>query len=103
MNTPNLSQKHAALPRTGRLTALFLLARLRAATAQTFNLFKGFDKTGDSLQAPLIQETGISCFGLVCSPIASVRDVIYPENNLRFDPGNLELFDDRQAPGRYSA
>jgi hypothetical protein len=103
MNTPNPSQKPVALPRTGRLTALFLLARSRAATALTFNLFKGFDETGDSLQAALVQETDINCFGLVCHPTASVRDVIYPENNLRFDRGNLELFDDRQAPDRCSA
>jgi hypothetical protein len=103
MNTPNLSQKPVALPRTGRLAALFLLAHSRAATAQTFNLFKGFDETGDSLQASLIQKTDISCLGLVRSPTASVRDVINPENYLRFDRGNLALFDDRKAPDRCSA
>jgi hypothetical protein len=105
MNIPNPSRKPAALPRAGYLPALFLPAGLRAATAtaQIFNLLKGFDATGDSPQAPLIQETDAGCFGLVCSPMASVRDAIYPKNNLRFDPGNLALFDGGQAPGRCSA
>jgi hypothetical protein len=90
------------LPRAGCLPALFRLAGLPAttATAQTFNLLKGFDATDESPQAPLIQETDTDCFGLVCSPTASVRDAIYPKNNLRFDLGNLALFDGGQAPGR---
>jgi hypothetical protein len=105
MNTLNHSRNVAALPRAGCLPAPFPLAGLLAttATAQTFNLLKGFDTTGDSPQAPLIQEMDTGCFGLGCSPTASVRDAIYPKNNLRFDPGNLALFDGRQAPGRCSA
>jgi uncharacterized repeat protein (TIGR03803 family) len=79
METPNPSQKLAALMRASCFIALFLLAGLlvTTTTAQTFSLLKGFDATGDIPQAPLFQGPDNTLYGTTTSGGTNGAGVVF--------------------------